>query len=205
MKLCCVVIAALLIVSGLASAQVPAAHVPAAEVPAAKVPAAKVPTTQERTAQAPILQAPTVSRPDDTGDIKARAANPRPATAPRDVQRVAVLSIRLDIVKGEVRSAIVQSARRLASVAPKVFARRGGTWEVVIEGDTPRSFFVDHPGRREAEAHPGSGNRYESVDLTGMVEWPLVVPLYANGRSLGARSITIRDTGTGATVLRAEI
>ena len=205
MKLCCVVIAALLIASGLASAQVPAAQVPAAQVPAAQEPSANEPFAQARTAQAPVLQAPTVTRPGDTGDIKARAVNPRPATAPGDGQRVAVLSIRLDIVKGEVRSAIVQSARRLASVAPKVFARRGGTWEVVIEGDTPRSFFVDHPGRREAEAHSGSGNRYESVDLTGTVEWPLVVPLYANGRSLGARSITIRDTGTGATVLRAEI
>ena len=180
MKLCSVVIAALLIASGLASAQAPAAQVP-------------------------ILQAPTVSRPGDTGDIKARAANPRPATAPGDGQRVAVLSIRLDIVKGEVRSASLNSARRIASVAPKVFARRGGTWEVLIEGETPRSFFVDHPGRREAEAHPGSGNRYESVDVTGTVDWSLIVPLYANGRSLGARSIRIRDTGSGATVLRAEI
>jgi hypothetical protein len=119
-------------------------------------------------------------------------------------QQVALLSITLDVVKGEVRSARVSSSKRVASYAPKVFARRAGAWEVIIEGETRKSFFVDNPALREAEAHPTSNDKYQWVGETGAIEWPLVVPLYAEGRSLGARSITIRDTRTGATILQTD-
>jgi hypothetical protein len=120
-------------------------------------------------------------------------------------QQVALLSITLEVVKGEVRSARVASSKRVASYAPKVFARRAGAWEVIIEGDTRKSFFVDNPALREAEAHPSSGDKYEWVGETGSIAWPLVIPLYAEGRSLGARSITIRDTRTGATILQTNL
>jgi hypothetical protein len=104
-----------------------------------------------------------------------------------------------------VRSAKVASSRRINSFAPKVFARQGGAWEVIIEGDTRRSFFVDNPALREAEAHPSSNNKYQWVGETGVIDWPLIVPLYAEGRALGARAITIRDTSTGATILQTSL
>ncbi len=130
-----------------------------------------------------------------------RAAKPPTNTQ----QQVAVLTITLDVVKGEVRSARVTSSKRMASYAPKVFARRAGAWEVTIEGETRKSFFVDNPALREAEAHPSSNDKYEWVGETGAIVWPLVVPLYAEGRALGARSITIRDTRTGATILQTNL
>jgi len=131
------------------------------------------------------------------------AQEQRPAKPPTGAQRqVAVLSIALDVVNGEVRSARVTSSKRIASYAPKVFARRAGAWEVIIEGETRKSFFVNNPALREAEAHPSSNDRYQWVGETGSIEWPLVVPLYHDGRTLGARSITIRDTRTGATILQ---
>lgn len=134
------------------------------------------------------------------------AREQRPASRPTDAQhQVAVLSIALDVVKGEVRSARLTSSKRMASYAPKVFARQAGDWEVTIEGDTRKSFFVNNPALREAEAHPSSNDRYQWVGETGSIDWPLVVPLYSDGRALGARSITIRDTRTGATILRTAL
>lgn len=134
------------------------------------------------------------------------AREQKPAKPPTDDSRqVAVLSITLDAVDGEVRSARVTASRRIASYAPKVFARRGGDWEVVIEGDARHSFFVNNPALREAEAHPSSDDKYHWVGETGPIEWSLVVPLYVEGRNLGARSITIRDTRTRATILQADL
>lgn len=134
------------------------------------------------------------------------AQEQRPATLPTGAHhQVAILSITLDVVNGEVRSARVTSSKRIASYAPKVFARRGGAWEVIIEGETRKSFFVNNPALREAEAHPSSNDRYQWVGETGTIEWPLVVPLYDDGRTLGARSITIRDTRTGATILQTDL
>ena len=134
------------------------------------------------------------------------AQEQRPTKPPTGAQhRVAVLSITLDVVNGEVRSARVTSSKRIASYAPKVFARRAGPWEVIIEGETRKSFFVNNPALREAEAHPSSNDRYQWVGETGSIDWPLVIPLYDDGRTLGARSITIRDTRTGATILQTDL
>ncbi|MDR7099351.1 hypothetical protein J2X04_001698 [Lysobacter niabensis] len=143
------------------------------------------------------------TRPKEPVKIAPAAREQRPANRPTDAQhQVAVLSIKLDVVKGEVRSARVTSSKRIASYAPKVFARRAGDWEVSIEGETRKSFFVNNPALREAEAHPSSNDHYQWVGETGTIDWPLVVPLYYDGRTLGARSITIRDTRTGATILQ---
>jgi hypothetical protein len=147
-----------------------------------------------------------VTRPKEPVKIVVPAQEQRPTKPPNDAQhQVAVLSIKLEVVKGEVRSARVTSSKRIASYAPKVFARRAGDWEVIVEGETRKSFFVNNPALREAEAHPSSNDRYQWVGETGSIDWPLVVPLYADGRSLGARSITIRDTRTGATILQTEL
>lgn len=130
----------------------------------------------------------------------------RPVKPPAGTHRqVAVLSIELDVVDGAVRYARVTSSKRIASYAPKVFARAGGEWEVIIEGATQKSFYVENPALREAEGNPASGGRYQRVGETGLIEWPLVVPLYHGERGLGARAITIRNTRTGATILRTKI
>lgn len=144
-------------------------------------------------------------RPKEPTGIAVRAEESRPAQPPTGVQQVAVLSIVFDVADGEIRSARVASSKRIASYAPKVFARRGGEWEVIILGDTRRSFFVNNPVLREAEAHRTSNDRYEWVRESGLIEWPLVVPLYVDGRAIGARAITIRDTQTGATILQTDI
>jgi hypothetical protein len=135
----------------------------------------------------------------------ARVEAAKPAAAPAGQQQVAVLAVKLDVVKGEVRTARVESVKRVAGYAPKVFAREGGMWEVVIEGETRRTFFVDSPARREAEAYPRSNSDYQWVDETGTLDWRLVVPLYADGRSLGARSVTVRDKLTGATIVQSNL
>jgi hypothetical protein len=150
-------------------------------------------------------QQPGEVRPKEPRELDVRAEETRQAQAPAGVEQVAVLSISLDVVDGVVRSARVTSAKRIASFAPKVFARRGGEWEVIIEGGKRHSFFVNNPARREAEAHPSSNDQYEWVGETGAINWPLVVPLYVDGRAIGARSITIRDTRTGATILQTDI
>ncbi|KQZ28198.1 hypothetical protein [Duganella sp. Root1480D1] len=129
----------------------------------------------------------------------------KPATAPAGQQQVAVLAIKLDVVKGEVRAARIESVKRIAAYAPKVFAREGGMWEVVIEGETRRTFYVDSPARREAEAYSKSNSDYQWIDETGTIDWRLVVPLYADGRSLGARSVTVRDKLTGATIMQSNL
>lgn len=145
------------------------------------------------------------TRGRDPGKIVNRADPPRVSAPPSREQSVAVLSIRLDVDKGVVQAARLASSRKIQSYAPKVFARKGGPWEVIIEGDTRRSFFVDNPALREAEAHRTSGDKYQWVGETGSIDWPLIVPLYADGRSLGARAITIRDTVTGKTILQANL
>jgi hypothetical protein len=145
------------------------------------------------------------TRVQEPNRIVNRADDPHVSRPARGDQKVAVMMIRLDVDKGAVRSARVASSRRMASFAPKVFVRQSGAWEVIIEGDTRRSFFVDNPALREAEAHPSSNNKYQWVGETGVIDWPLIVPLYAEGRALGARAITIRDTSTGATILQTTL
>ncbi|QYF93552.1 hypothetical protein KY495_23325 [Massilia sp. PAMC28688] len=145
------------------------------------------------------------TRGRDPGKIVPRADQQRATAPPTKGQQVAVLNIRLEADNGKIMAARVDSSRTIASYAPKVFARRGGPWEVIIDGKTRRSFFVDNPAMREAEAHPSSGDKYQWVGVTGPIDWPLIVPLYADGQSLGARSITIRDTRSGAIILQAEI
>lgn len=130
---------------------------------------------------------------------------PRPVPRPTRNQQVAVLSISLSFERGEVTAAKVTSSKRISSFAPKVFARQGGDWQVVINGEIERAFYVNNPGLREAEAHPSSRDRYEWVGETSVIDWPLVIPLYADGRSLGARSVTIVDVATKRVILETAI
>lgn len=152
-----------------------------------------------------LAQPSVASRAGAPARIDANVQAQRLAAAAPASHRVAVLKIRFDIVDGDVRSATVVSTRRFASIAPKVFARQSGPWEVIIEGDRRRTFYVDSPARREAEADPATGDPYRWVDVTAKVDWSLVVPLQVGGRDLGARAIRIRDTRSGETIVQAPL
>jgi len=129
----------------------------------------------------------------------------RAVTPPSDGRQVSVLSIELLYEVGVLQSVRVASIKRTNAIAPKVFLRKSGDWVVTINGSQQRSFFVNAPGWREAEPDPSSNDQYSWVPQSGMIEWPLVVPLYADGESFDARSITIRDARTDAVILETEI
>ena len=130
---------------------------------------------------------------------------PRPVRPPPGDKFVQVMKIALTFDAGKVTEAEVIESRRVNSIAPKVFLRRFGDWRVTIEGAAERSFFVSHPGRREAEVVGDPEKAYEWVEETGTVEWPLVVPLYAGDAALDAEAIVIRDVKTRKIILKADL
>jgi hypothetical protein len=129
----------------------------------------------------------------------------RPVLPPTNGRQVAVVNIQLNIENGEVISARIVSSKRVNSIAPKVFARQSGDWVVTIEGDRTKSFFVANPAYLEAETREGSKNPYTYVAEDGVLDWSLVVPLYADGEPLGAKSITIHDRRSEQIILRGAI
>jgi hypothetical protein len=130
----------------------------------------------------------------------------RAVIPPSEGKQVSVLSIELVYDAGVLRSARVVSTKRANAIAPKVFLRKSGDWKVTINRPQQRSFFVNSPGWREAEPDRSSNDQYSWVPQSGVIEWPLIVPLYAGDESFfDARSITIRDTRTGTIILEAEI
>ncbi len=136
---------------------------------------------------------------------RAAATELSPRGALKDYQRVAILDIRLKYEAWRVLGARLTSARRVASVAPKVFARQGGPWEVTLLGTRPlRKFYVFDPGA--VEVHPQNADEHPRwIAADGIVDWRLVVPLYADGQPLSVRGIHIVDRRNGETVLREQI
>lgn len=130
---------------------------------------------------------------------------PVPVTPPQDGRQVAVLEIRFEFYQGRVRSAQVVESRRIASIAPKVFLRQGGDWEVRINGSEEDAFYVFNPAYLEAETTENARNPYTYVPQDGVVDWTLVVPLYRDGRSIELESIVIVDRATGDVVLEADL
>ncbi len=130
---------------------------------------------------------------------------PRPMQAPRSNQQVMVLSIDLQYQDGKVTDARVRSVEQVNSVAPKVFARKGGDWKVTIHGSEDHSFFVFNPGYLEAETARGSRNPYTYVSADGDVRWSLVIPLYRDGEMLNATAISVTDNRTEQEILRTEM
>ena len=120
-------------------------------------------------------------------------------------ERVAILNIRLQYEAGRVLGARLTSARRVASIAPKVFARQGGPWEVTLLGTRPlRKFYVYDPGA--VEVHPQTADEHHRwIAADGIVDWRLVVPLYADGEALPVRGILIVDRRNGETILREQV
>ncbi len=142
------------------------------------------------------IPAPTQIEVDDT---------PTAIVRPKRGRQVAVLSIELHYEAGKITSARLLSSKRIASAAPKVFARKGGDWLVTIEGDRPRSFFVSDPGWKEAEPVPKEDKGYEWVAQSGMVDWQLIIPLYVDGKAIEAHAITIREVRTNNVILRTNL
>lgn len=130
---------------------------------------------------------------------------PVPVTPPDDGRQVAVVDIRFEFEQGQVRSARVVETRRVASIAPKVFLRQGGDWEVRINGSEEDAFYVFHPAYLEAETGENARNPYTYVAQEGVVDWTLVVPLYRDGRRLDVESIVIVERATGDVVLEAAL
>ena len=128
---------------------------------------------------------------------------PRPVTAPTDGRQVAVLDIRLILADGKVRSAQVVEARRINSIAPKVFQRQGGDWEVRINGSEEDAFYVFSPLYLEAESEERDRNPFTYVAQDGAINWSLVVPLYRGKRTIKAESIVVIDRKTGRQVMEA--
>ena len=130
---------------------------------------------------------------------------PKPVVRPTDGRQVAVLNIRLTLDQGKVRGAEVVESRRIDSIAPKVFRRQGGDWEVRINGSAEDAFFVFSPAYLEAETGEGARNPYTYVPRNGVVDWPLVVPLYRGSRTIRAESILVVDRRTGERVMEASL
>lgn len=142
--------------------------------------------------------------PDRPPEIPS-ADDPKPVTPPTDGRQVAVLDIELVYENGRVVQATLREAKRVNSIAPKVFARQGGEWEVTIHGNRETTFYVADPGYLEAETRDGSRNPFTYVPPDGTVSWNLVVPLYRNGNSLDVDSITITDVDSGNVILETRI
>lgn len=130
---------------------------------------------------------------------------PTPAAKPTSYQKVAALTIALNLEAGKVTDARLLKSRRLNSVAPKAFARQTGDWKVTLIGEQEYSFFVISPAYREAEAHRSSNNRYQWVAQDGRVEWPLIIPLYKDGKAINVERVFIRDVKTGERIFEARI
>ena len=122
----------------------------------------------------------------------------------RDSDRqVVVLELMIYADKGRTVEAQVSSSRRINSYAPKVFARRGGDWKVVLHGDRGASFTVNDPASDvEIENPRGYKSPYSEVAMSGYFSTTLVVPLYGlQGEWLGAKEIEIIDIRTDETIL----
>lgn len=129
----------------------------------------------------------------------------KPLPPARANQRVAVLDILLRYEKGEVVGAELVRSQKIASVAPKVFARQMGDWQVMIGDNQKNVFFVSDPGFLEAENKPGDKVPYHYVSRGDVVEWHLVVPLYRNGEAIDATTITVKRVKDGKLILQTKI
>lgn len=129
----------------------------------------------------------------------------KPVATTKTNQRVAVLNIVLTYEKGEVVGAKLVRSQKVASVAPKVFARQMGDWQVTIGDNQKNTFFVNDPGFLEAENKPGDKVPYHYVSRGDEVKWDLVVPLYKNGEAIDASSITVKRVKDGKVILNTKI
>lgn len=122
-------------------------------------------------------------------------------------RQVVVLDLMLYAERGRTIAGDVASARRIDSFAPKVFARKGGDWKVLLLGDREASFTINDPASDvEIENPRGSKSPFSEVAMSGSFSSTLVVPLYGlQGEWLGAQEIEIVDMRTNKTILWTSI
>ncbi|MFA3793178.1 hypothetical protein AB6T38_18875 [Aliiglaciecola sp. SL4] len=116
----------------------------------------------------------------------------KPMAKPADYQRIAILNINLKYDKGEAVNAELVRSRIIKSVAPKVFTRQIGDWQVIIGNNPKNAFFVNDPGYLEVENDDKNEIPYHYISRGADVAWDLVVPLYKDGQSIDASTITIK-------------
>jgi len=150
-----------------------------------------------------------VARVDEPGPIPRErvAEEPVPVEQPEDGRQVLSLEFELTYESGRLQSAELASSEQIASAAPKVFLRRGGTWLIEASGSREVSFYTFDPGWREAElfVEGEDGEPYEWIPITGVVRWPLVIPLYADGASFEVDRIQVTEVNTGELVFESEV
>ena len=129
----------------------------------------------------------------------------KPISKAKEYQRVAVLNILLTYEKGEVIGAKLVRSQKIASVAPKVFARQMGDWQVTIGDNQKHTFFVNDPGFLEAENDRRNKVPYHYVRGDAEVVWNLVVPLYKNGQAINASTITVKRVKDNKVILQTKV
>lgn len=123
---------------------------------------------------------------------------------PASDQQVAVLQIDLRSGEDGSVSAELVSQRVIDSFAPKSTSRTGGDWEVRVVGERSLTFQITDPLNVEVENPDDQDDPFDTIRLDSY-EWTLVVPLYDDGRSLGAKTIELTDLATGATFLQVPL
>ncbi len=117
---------------------------------------------------------------------------------PNKEQQVAVVDLVINASEGTAKSIELRSVKLVNSFAPKVFARqteeRNEGWKITIIGQETASFTVTNPlNDIEIENPENANSPYSMVKPSGPVEWTLIVPLYKDGKPLGAKTIEIQD------------
>ncbi|MDO6713193.1 hypothetical protein Q4567_20825 [Aliiglaciecola sp. 2_MG-2023] len=129
----------------------------------------------------------------------------KPMAKPANYQRIAILNINLKYDKGEAVNAELVRSRIIKSVAPKVFTRQMGDWQVIIDNNPKNTFFVNDPGYLEVENDDQSEVPYHYVSLGVDVAWDLVIPLYKDGQTIDASTITIKRVKDGKQIFETKI
>lgn len=127
-----------------------------------------------------------------------------PAQEPDAGQQVVVLEIQIRRDDDSLAAELI-SQRVVDSFAPKDVARSAGDWEVRISGDRDLAYLIPNPlADIEVENPQDERAPFAGVQLTSF-DWTLVVPLYHDGKPLGAQTIQITDLTTGDTILRVPV
>ena len=142
---------------------------------------------------------------EEAPKIDPDVSKPTPAVRPTDGRQVAVLNIQFQVEGGKILEAGLVDAKRINSIAPKVFNRKSGDWQVLINGSRRNSFYVFNPIYLEADGKEGAENPYTWVPQDGTVDWSLVVPLYRGTSTLNVASITIIDRQSGEVIMEARL
>jgi hypothetical protein len=127
-----------------------------------------------------------------------------PVLKPESGQQVLVLQIHLQSNEDGSVTAELMSQTVIESFAPKSASRSGGDWEVRVEGESSLVYRIPNPLVVEVEGSDDQEAPHQTMTLDSY-DWTLVIPLYLEGKSLGAQTVEITDLLTGATILRTQL